>query len=166
MSLYHQDRSLIQERALMWGPHWLRSSIASSRYGDHDSLIDWYVLSIDWYVFSINALKPKPEALGLACNQKRVRHHIFTIQTIKWKNTSEKTQTAEGQPDPPPYYNSFAKTQGVDIDYIQKFKGCYSGFSQRASSPEIISFRLDSYTSLKESIDRVSLQVDTETTTL
>ncbi|KAI3495439.1 hypothetical protein L1887_37779 [Cichorium endivia] len=76
----------------------------------------------------------------------------------KWKNTSEKTQTAEGQPDPPSNCHSFAKTQGIDSDYIQKFKGCYSGFSQRASSPEIISFGLDSYTSLKESIE--DLQVN------
>ncbi|KAL7592314.1 uncharacterized protein LOC111880684 [Lactuca sativa] len=76
----------------------------------------------------------------------------------KW-NTSEKMQTAEEQPDPPWSCNSFAKTQSVESDYIQKFKGCYSGFSQRVSSPEIISFGLDSYTStLKESIE--DLQVN------
>ncbi|KAL4563454.1 hypothetical protein LXL04_027496 [Taraxacum kok-saghyz] len=76
----------------------------------------------------------------------------------KWKNTSTKMQTKAAQPNHPCNCNSFAKTQTIDNDYTHKFKGGYTKFSQRTSSPEIISFGLDSYTSLKESIE--DLQVN------
>lgn len=61
---------------------------------------------------------------------------------------------ADGQPHSPCNSHSSVKNQdNYETDYIHKFKGCYSGFSQRVSSPEIINFGPNSYASVKESIE-------------
>ncbi|XP_076897401.1 uncharacterized protein LOC143550675 [Bidens hawaiensis] len=58
----------------------------------------------------------------------------------KW-NTSKKMNDV----DSPCNFESF------ESDYIHKFKGCYSGFTQLVSSPEITTFGPNSYASVKES---------------
>ncbi|KAK1420367.1 hypothetical protein QVD17_21900 [Tagetes erecta] len=69
----------------------------------------------------------------------------------KW-NTSKKMHEAQQMTNSPCNFDSF------ESDYTHKFKGCYSGFSQRGSSPDITTFRAYSYTSVKESTE--DLQVN------
>nr|XP_043619129.1 J domain-containing protein required for chloroplast accumulation response 1 [Erigeron canadensis] len=65
----------------------------------------------------------------------------------KW-NTSEKMhEMADKQP------NSPCKCHSSESDYIHKFKGCYAGSSKKASSPEIINFGPNSYSSVRESME-------------
>ncbi|MFS7931534.1 putative Chaperone J-domain superfamily [Helianthus anomalus] len=69
----------------------------------------------------------------------------------KW-NTSKKMHEVQQMADSPCNFESF------ESDYLHKFKGCYSSFSQRVSSPEVTTFRPNSYASVKES--REDLQVN------
>ncbi|KAI3800760.1 hypothetical protein L1987_28854 [Smallanthus sonchifolius] len=66
----------------------------------------------------------------------------------KW-NTTKKMHEVQ---DSPCNFESF------EGDYIHKFKGCYSGLSQRVSSPDITTFRPNTYTTVKESTE--DLQVN------
>ncbi|KAI3824549.1 hypothetical protein L1987_06012 [Smallanthus sonchifolius] len=67
----------------------------------------------------------------------------------KW-NTTKKMHEVQPMADSP--------CHSFESDYMHKFKGCYSGFSQRVSSPETTIFGPNSYTSVKESIE--DLQVN------
>ncbi|KAL8228753.1 hypothetical protein R6Q57_013656 [Mikania cordata] len=69
----------------------------------------------------------------------------------KW-NTTKKIHEVQPMTDSPCNSHSF------ESDYTNKFKGCYSGFSQRVSSPEITTFGPNSYASVKESVE--DLQVN------
>lgn len=70
----------------------------------------------------------------------------------KWNTSKKMHEMADAKPDSP------CNSHSYESDYIHKFKGCYSGSTQRVSSPEITSFGLDSYSSVKESME--DLQVN------